>query len=135
LLLPDGCVITAGSNPHRKDDELRMELYHPPYLFRGPRPFIVNFPKELHYGAQIVIETPQAGHTKWVQLIHPMATTHSSDSSQRLIDLPFERTGFCHLRACAPEDPTLAPPGWYMLFIVDVHGIPSVARWIHLRTS
>ena len=40
LLLPDGRVLAAGSNPNRRDDELRLEIYHPPYLFRGPRPFI-----------------------------------------------------------------------------------------------
>jgi len=35
LLLPDGRVLAAGSNPNRRDDELRLEIFHPPYLFRG----------------------------------------------------------------------------------------------------
>jgi hypothetical protein len=30
VLLPDGTVITAGSNPTRGDEELRLELFHPP---------------------------------------------------------------------------------------------------------
>ena len=51
LLLPSGEVLTAGSNPDRGDDELRMEIYHPPYLFRGPRPVIDRAPSKLHHGA------------------------------------------------------------------------------------
>ena len=32
----------------------------------------------------------------------------------------------------APADGTLAPPGHYMLFVVDAAGTPSVARWVRL---
>ena len=132
LLLPDGRVITAGSNPHRKDDELRLELFHPPYLFRGARPFIARTPKLTHYGHSMHIETPQAQEIKWVHLIQPMATTHSSDSSQRLVDLPFRRCSFCRLEAEVPKEPNLLPPGYYMLFIVNKQGVPSVARWVQV---
>ncbi|HXU37452.1 MAG TPA: LodA/GoxA family CTQ-dependent oxidase [Blastocatellia bacterium] len=133
LLLPDGRVITAGSNSHRRDDELRLELYHPPYLFKGPRPFIENAPTEVRYGRTIEIHTPQADQIKWVQLIRPMATTHSCDTEQRLVDLKFKVTGFCKLKAVLPREANLAPPGWYMLFIVDHQGVPSVASWVHLE--
>ncbi|HLB90371.1 MAG TPA: LodA/GoxA family CTQ-dependent oxidase [Terriglobales bacterium] len=133
LLLPDGRVITAGSNPHRRDDELRLELYHPPYLFKGARPFIETAPAEVRYGRTIEIHTPQANQIQWVQLIRPMATTHSCDTEQRLVDLKFKVSGFCKLRATLPREANLAPPGWYMLFIVDNRGVPSVARWVHLE--
>ena len=139
LLLPDGRVITAGSNPNRKDDELRLELYHPPYLFKGPRPIISNLTQNsninlnLHCGAKFEIESPQAMDIKWVHLIKPMATTHSWDSSQRLINIPFSCEEVCHLHACTPENNNLVPPGWYMLFIVNNQDIPSVAKWVHLE--
>ena len=32
----------------------------------------------------------------------------------------------------SPSDPSVAPPGWYMLFVLDARGVPSVARWIQL---
>ena len=32
----------------------------------------------------------------------------------------------------SPPDPSVAPPGWYMLFALDARGVPSVARWIQL---
>jgi hypothetical protein len=132
LLLPDGRVITAGSNPDRGDDELRLELYHPTYLFRGPRPFIQDAPEEWIYGSVVAIHTPQAAEIKWAHLIRPMAVTHSDDTSQRLIDLPIRERDVCHLHVAVTENPNLAPPGWYLLFLCDKAGIPSVARWIHL---
>lgn len=132
LLLPDGRVITAGSNPDRGDDELRLELYHPSYLFRGPRPFIQDAPGEWFYGSEVAIHTPQAQEIKWSQLIRPMAVTHSNDTSQRLVDLPIRERDVCHLHVTVTENPNLAPPGWYLLFLCNKAGIPSVARWIHL---
>jgi plastocyanin len=132
LLLSDGRVITAGSNPDRGDDELRLELYHPPYLFRGPRPFIQATPHEWIYGSEIDIHTPQAAEIKWAHLIRPMAVTHSDDTSQRLIDLPIHQRDVCHLRVGVTDNPNVAPPGWYLLFLCDQSGSPSVAEWIHL---
>jgi FtsP/CotA-like multicopper oxidase with cupredoxin domain len=132
LLLPDGRVVTAGSNPDRGDDELRLELYHPPYLFRGPRPFIQSCPSEWNYGTEVPIHSPQAVEIKWAHLIRPMAVTHSDDASQRLIDLPIRERDVCHLHVWVTENPNLAPPGWYLLFLCDHAGIPSTAKWIHL---
>jgi hypothetical protein len=131
-LLPDGRVATAGSNPNRGDDELRIEIFHPPYLFRGPRPFIEAVTEHMHYGEHHELRTPQARHIRWVQLTRPMATTHSCDTQQRIVDLPFTRHGFCHLEIHITDEPNLAPPGWYLLTIVDQQRIPSVARWVHI---
>jgi len=132
-LLPDGRVITAGSNPNRGDDELRLELYHPPYLFRGPRPLIDESPAEAGHGERISIGTPNARDIMWVQLTRPMATTHSCDSEQRLVDLTITARSACELGADIPRQPPLVPPGWYMLTLVDKRRIPSKARWIHIR--
>jgi len=132
LLLPDGRVITAGSNPDRGDDELRLELYHPPYLFRGPRPFIQAAPERWYYGTEVAIHSPQAQDIKWAELIRPMAVTHSNDTSQRLVDLPIRERDACHLHVAVTENPNLAPPGWYLLFLCNKAGIPSVAKWVHL---
>jgi len=132
LLLPDGRVLAAGSNPDRRDDELRLEIFHPPYLFKGPRPFIETAPVEILYGSTITIHTPQAQDIKWVELIRPMATTHSCEPGQRIIDMPFKSGDFCHIRAEVPREQNIAPPGWYMLFVVNRDGVPSVAKWVHL---
>jgi FtsP/CotA-like multicopper oxidase with cupredoxin domain len=132
-LLPDGRVATAGSNPSRGDDELRIEIFHPPYLFRGPRPSIESAPEKLTYGDEFILHTPNAIDIQWVQIIRPMATTHSTDSEQRLVDLFFTRKGVCELKVTIPEQANLAPPGWWMLSIVDNKRRPSNAHWVHLQ--
>ena len=57
--------------------------------------------------------------------------THSTDSNQRLIDLPFTTTA-TGIQVSVTGSPNIAPPGWYMLFVVDGNGVPSVAKCVHL---
>ena len=135
VLLPSGEVLTAGSNPHRGDDELRIEIFHPRYMFRGRRPFIESAPEAITYGERFTLHTPDADHVRWVQITRPMATTHSCDTEQRIVELQFERKGICELEVAVPKKPHLAPPGWYMLTIVDHDRRPSCATWIHVAPS
>jgi hypothetical protein len=143
LLLPDGRVVATGGNPPPygnqvaweppdPNEELRMEVYSPPYLFAGPRPVITGAPAEWRYGQQVTVQTPQAGGIRWAHLIRPGATTHAFDNAQRLVDLPITGQGVGEIRVTVPQQATIAPTGWYMLFVVDQAGVPSVASWIHL---
>jgi hypothetical protein len=131
LLLPDGRVVNAGSNRLREEDELRMEIYHPPYLSAATRPVISEAPQQLTYGQQFQISTAQAEGIRWISLIRPGATTHSFDMEQRLVDVPFTASDMT-LNATLSATPNLAPPGWYMLFISDQNNIPSVAAWVQI---
>ena len=65
------------------------------------------------------------------ELIRPAAVTQSSDPNQRFVALPVSVSGK-HIRLTVTGNPNLAPPGWYMLFVVNANGVPSVARWIHV---
>lgn len=132
LLLPDGTVITAGSNPARGDEELRLELFYPPYLFKGARPVIADAPQALGYGADFEIGSAQASDIQWATLMRAGSTTHCNDTDQRLVDLPFSVVSENRLRAVLTGEPNLAPPGWYMLFLTNRTGVPSVARWVRV---
>jgi hypothetical protein len=142
LLLTDGRVVAAGGNPEGgasvtwlppdPNEEMRLEVFSPPYLFRGPRPQISAAPEQCHHGDHITITTAQAAEIRWVSLVRNGVTTHSFDTNQRLVDAPITaRTGNT-LTATVTGNPDLAPPGWYMLFLVNHHGVPSEAHWIHL---
>ncbi len=135
LLMPDGTVVTAGSNPARKDEELRIEVFWPPYLFAGPRPRIEPAATELTYGATLTVEVTAgtAAGLREASLMRPGATTHSSDAEQRLIDLPLQVTGPATVELELPSQPALAPPGWYLLVVVDTAGVPSEGVWVHLQ--
>jgi hypothetical protein len=130
LLLPDGKVMTAGSNPVRKTEELRIELYWPPYLFRGQRPALTLASDQAHYGSTVTATTDNPALST-ISMIRAGATTHSFDNEQRLIDLPFTNvTG--HLTLTLPTERTLAPPGWYLVFAINNTGVPSRAAWLQL---
>ncbi|MGF1938810.1 MAG: galactose oxidase-like domain-containing protein [Nostoc sp. ChiQUE02] len=131
LLLPDGRVVTAGGNPQRRVNELRLEIYSPAYMSRS-RPIIQSAPQTLTYGLQFTIQTPQAANIKWVSLIRPMATTHSCDTEQRLVDIPINSRNATSLNVTVTNNRNIAIPGWYMLFISDNNGTPSVATWTRI---
>jgi hypothetical protein len=131
LLLPDGRVLTAGSGddgPGINQEE--AELYSPPYLFKGPRPTITGAPTEIQYGSSFAVSTPDAASIASVSLIRPGAVTHAFDEDQRFLNLGFT-TGAGSLTIQAPASANLAPPGYYMLFLVNAAGVPSIAPFVH----
>jgi hypothetical protein len=132
LLVPDGKVITSGSNPARKTEEWRIEVFWPPYLFAGERPACTPSETEIHYGGTLTVTVPNAGQIASACLIRPGATTHSMDSEQRLVDLPHQVRGPDEASLQLPSATTIAPPGWYMLFVLSTAGVPSEASWVHL---
>ena len=134
FLLPDGRVASLGSQALDGSYNLQVQLFSPPYLFRGPRPAVGDGPGELPYGGPPVnyrISTEAGSSIARVALVRPSATTHSTDTEQRLIDLPFTQAGDA-ITFTPPSNGNLAPPGWYMLVVTDTKGRPSVARWVSL---
>jgi hypothetical protein len=127
ILLRDGRVISGGSNR-----QTTVEFYRPPYLFRGARPTISSVnPSNLGYGSTFTISTPNAAGVYRVVLLKPGANTHSFNFDQRHVELTFS-TGAGQVTATIPTNPSLVPPGYYMLFILNGSGVPSVARFVHV---
>jgi hypothetical protein len=132
LLLPDGRVLVAGSNPDSKVNELRMELYRPPYLCKGPRPEIEAAPAQAAGGEEIEIRTPAAREVGEITLIRPVSTTHCFSTDQRSVGLAITRRAAGAVYARIPANPNLVPPGYYMLFIL-CDGVPSKASFLRLE--
>ena len=63
-------------------------------------------------------------------LIRPSAVTHSSDSDQRSVDLAVSNATAAGATLTVPSNHNLTPPGWYMLFVRNASGAPSVAKWV-----
>ena len=57
--------------------------------------------------------------------------THSFDNEQRLIELTYT-AGTGALTVTAPPHGNIAPPGYYMLFVLNPQGVPSVARMMRV---
>jgi Domain of unknown function (DUF1929) len=131
-LLPDGRVVVAGGNPSRGTYENRIEIYSPAYMSQT-RPIISSAPTTASYSRTITIQTDQpATNIQWVQLIRPMAPTHGLDTEQRLVDTPISSRSGNSLTVQITSNRNIAPPGYYMLVVVNNNNIPSVANWIQL---
>lgn len=128
LLLPDGRVLHTGSGEGADmPEEFNAELYSPPYLAQGPRPTITDAPTQIGYGTNFRVETPDAADIATVSLIRLGSVTHAFDMNGRFQSLPFvSETGA--LTVSAPTNGTRAPPGHYMVFLVNRNGVPSVGK-------
>ena len=131
FLLPDGRVLSIGNNPGDGSFEMRMSIYSPPYLFHGARPQITGVQSSSNwtYGGTYNITTNQPITS--AELIRPASVTHQSDPNQRLVALPISGTG-TSVSLNLTSNANIAPPGWYMLFVNNANGVPSVAKWVHV---
>ena len=140
LLLPDATVLLMGGNPQRGNYESRLEIYSPAYLFNGDgtaalRPSITGMPQEtVNYNLPFTVQTPEAADIASVVLVRPGTPTHAFDMDQRLVGLSFT-AGSGVLNVTAPPNGNIAPPGYYMLFVLNSAGVPSVARFVRLVTA
>lgn len=132
LLLPSGKVMATGGAA--ASGSMAIEIFSPPYLFRGARPVITSAPNLVHHADEFDLETPQAAEIQKAVLVRPMAVTHQTDTEQRVIQMDFTVSATT-LQVIAPdhEHPHLAPRGYYMLFILNNNGVPSVGRFIFLH--
>ena len=129
VLLPDATVlVTGGGHPNTASDpgQFTAQIYSPPYLSNGPRPTITGAPATATYGSPITVNTPDAASISAVNLVSLGADTHQLDMNQHFVPLSFT-AGAGSLTVQAPADAALAPPGNYMLFVVNAQGVPSVA--------
>ena len=135
LLLPDGRVLSAGGeDAHTPGGGANYEIFSPPYLFNGARPVITSAPVSVDYNETFGVDTPDAASIASVVFIHPGAVTHNFDMNQRYVPLNFTvQAG--HLDVTAPVDANLAPPGQYMLFMVNNSGVPSVAEFVGMAAE
>ena len=130
LLLPTGEVMSSGWH-----NSSMIDIFAPPYLFKGARPVIDSVTDVVHVGDEFKIYTHQACEIKKVVLVRPMAPTHNTDTEQRVVQLLFNYSGEYELCAKAPNGwhpHATAPRGYYMLFILNCEGVPSVAKFIRL---
>src|SRR6516225_5136059 len=141
ILLPDATVVSAGSNPTRDTYEQHIEIYSPAYLFTtdasgntiyATRPTIQSTPASIGYGSgTFQVQTPDALNISSVVLARPGSDTHAWNMEQRLVGLAFTPTSGV-LTVNLPPNSNVAPTGYYMLFILNSAGVPSVASFVQV---
>ncbi|KAL1914312.1 uncharacterized protein VTP21DRAFT_9005 [Calcarisporiella thermophila] len=145
MLIPDGRVWVAGSNPHSrisKETEFRVEAYSPDYLLTGTkRPQIVAFPAEIQYGETFKISVDLGQDAKGTPvrtvLVNLGFSTHSTHMSQRQVGMrntvKSVNGRIVELAVTSPPNANIFPPGKHWLFVLRGDGVPAIAKqiWIH----
>jgi galactose oxidase len=141
LLLPDGTVLHGASGdasvpgaPNQQyPRQANHEIFRPPYLFKGTRPVITRLSSAtVTYGGQLTVTTPHAKQITGVRWIRLGSVTHAFDANQRANSLSFSR-GAGSVRVTAPANSRRAPPGHYLLFILNRNGVPSAGSVVRVR--
>ncbi|KAG6658435.1 aldehyde oxidase GLOX1-like [Carya illinoinensis] len=153
-LLPDGKVLVGGSNPNagynftaKYPTEMRIEKFSPPYLdpalaIKRPEILVESSEASLLYGKMFSVQfkSNEALVTKediMVTMYAPPFTTHGFSMNQRLIELVHvdvvKVSGGSHqVNVTAPPTGMVAPPGFYLLFVVH-RGLPSKGMWVQIK--
>jgi hypothetical protein len=141
LLLPDGRVLIAGgrsrgSAPSDPEDEKPSFRYlYPPYLSPlgtpPPRPVITAAPQTIGYGSDFTVEF-SGGPVSEVVLMGLGSMTHAFDMNQRYVQLVTPSQAGNTVQVTGPADVQTAPPGHYMLFVLNQNRVPSVARFVRV---
>jgi hypothetical protein len=130
ILLPDARVISMGSNPHAKSIEKTIEIFSPPYLFRGDRPVIMTSPDQIAHGQPFSITVNRAQQIGQVVLMRPDVLTHVTSTDQRLLELEFRMEKDENLTIQGPSTPAHMPRGYCLLFVLNQAGVPSVGKFL-----
>lgn len=153
VLVRDGRVLVAGSNPHIYYNfsnvlfptELRLEAFSPWYLearFSNVRPTVVSPASQtkLKYAQTLKVQFQVTGtlvrDSVSVTMLAPPFTTHSFSMNQRALvlephDLSEVGKSTYEVGVTAPGSAVLAPPGFYLLFVVHQE-IPSHGIWVQM---
>jgi hypothetical protein len=139
LLLPDGRVLHGASGDARVGDngtpmprEKNHEIFSPPYLFKGARPVIASVPSSVGYGQTFSVTTANAAQITDARWIRLGSVTHAFDMSQRANTLSFTRSS-TGIAITAPGNANQAPPGHYLLFILNRNGVPSEGKVVRVQ--
>ncbi len=133
----DGTVITGGGGAPGPLKQLNGEIYYPPYLFKtdgsgefAPRMQILDAPNTL-IGWNQDFSIQATDNITRVTLVRAGAVTHTLNNEARFFDLPVSQVGSV-VTVKTPLNANIAPPGFYMLFVWDASGVPSVAKMIQI---
>lgn len=140
VLLLDGRLLSVGSGEPAATGQFNdntAEIFSPPYLFnadgtRATRPSISGVPISVSYRQTFTVETPDAGSIAKVTWIRLSLVTHSLNQKQRMNVLGFSVASSSALSVTAPLSGNQAPPGHYMLFIVNAKGVPSKGKIVRI---
>lgn len=155
LLMPNGSVLTAGGgapgpriDPNDPDSptisNFSAEVFFPSYLFKtaasgselASRPTIGSVSEDPRVRRRFTLNYSGApGGIARVTLVKTGATTHNFNMDQRFVELSFRAVAPGQLEVRMPSNPGDAPPGYYLLSVIDAAGHPSISKAVFVNTA
>ena len=163
LLPDGRVFVGGGNNNGKGGNERpNFRYYYPDYMFKE-RPKILSVQRVIKINNAFSVFVPYLTSVDEVSLLALGAMTHSFDMSQRSVQLRLSpthttvkleagkpvpvdlsqcmdhgevmRANTCHdlYFVQAPSSPNLAPPGHYMLFVLDKNRVPSIGEIVKLE--
>lgn len=150
--MTDGRVLVGGSNPHgfynftgvEFPTDLSLEAFYPPFLapeHKHLKPTVLSIDEILIYKKTFSVTFTVSRFlrigTVSVRIIAPSFTTHSFSTNQRMVVLKgvaivAVSANIYRFTAFGPSTKEIAPPGYYLLFVVHA-GIPSSGMWVKIQ--
>lgn len=143
VLLNDGRVLNGGGGlcGNCSANHYDVQIFTPPYLLTEAgepraRPAILSgVPEQAKVGGIFAFQTD--GAIKSAALVRLCTTTHTVNTDQRRIPLrpiPLPRRKSSYgIRL--PNEPGILIPGYWMLFVLDQHGVPSISKTIMITVD
>ncbi len=147
ILLPDGSVLSMGGNSGSGKQQ-SGDFFFPPYLYKNNDQKVLDtdrpgasavYPDPALVGTgttfTVTSVTPGTGATSIdkVAFVRPGSVTHVNNFDQRYIPLAFSwNSGNNVCTVTSPSFAEEAPPGYYMLFLVNSNGHPSKAKFVRI---
>ena len=158
VLLPDGRVMLGGGNVAGEDAIERSDFryYYPDYMSK-PRPRTLFVQPAISIGGWALVTVPHGTSVSEAAVMGLGSMTHAFDMNQRHVQLRVTNPGitmrsdsgrwvqadasqcaasggcFDLLYLQAPATRQLAPPGDYMLFVLDANRVPSEGQMVRLQ--
>ena len=134
-------VVTCSGNPPNDPVACRhyghndVEIFSPPYLFNAngtpaARPTINTAPASVNLGETFSVSISSGTSVTSAALMRLPSVTHSLNFDQRRVVLTPLTPSTSNLTLTIPTSGNICPPGYYMLFVMNSAGVPSVSKFI-----
>jgi len=139
LLLPDASVLVAGGGAPGPQNNTNAEIYYPPYLFDSAgawaaRPAIDSAPSYAEIGKSFSVDVSSSAPVSRVVMVRTGSVSHDFNMNQRFVELVFQQSG-TRLSVQAPSKAANAPPGFYLLFVLNAAGTPSIGKIVRIGVA
>ncbi|MEM7587423.1 MAG: galactose oxidase-like domain-containing protein [Acidobacteriota bacterium] len=136
LLLPDARVLVSGGEgqggPGLFGESAHFEIWNPYYLFKSARPVINALPAAANHGDQLTVSYTSEVPLSRAVIHRSGSGTHAFTYNQISVPVAFDSNSGGLAKLTLPNNPNVLPPGFYMVFLINRDGVPSVAKFLKI---